>query len=207
MKEKVIKISLLFFLALLFSGIAFLFWQHELVYNLPTPVPVNYQTVSEGTYIDLNGKIPRESNKPVFLHFFNLDCPCSRFNLRHFKSLVNQYGDKINFMVVMMKNEAEYTATEIQQKTGLQIPVLFDTTIAVQCGVYSTPQAVILDRNHKLYYRGNYNKTRYCADKNSNFAQMAIDSLLNKSTRPNFNKLATTAYGCKLPNCSYKYEK
>lgn len=31
--------------------------------------------------------------------------------------------------------------------------------IAISCGVYSTPQAVIIDGNGQLFFRGNYNKT------------------------------------------------
>jgi hypothetical protein len=70
------------------------------------------------------------------------------------------------------------------------------------CGVYSTPQAVIIDRNQKLYFRGNYNKSRYCTDKSSNFGQMAIDSILKNKAEPHMSELATIAYGCQLPNCT-----
>ena len=56
--------------------------------------------------------------------------------------------------------------------------------------------------DHNLYYRGNYNKTRYCTDAESNYAQMAIDSLLKQNNSPSFNALALRAYGCSLPNCT-----
>ena len=78
---------------------------------------------------------------------------------------------------------------------------MFDKSIAVLCGVYSTPQAVLLDTNHKLYYRGNYNKSRYCTDKNSDYARMAIDSLLHHHEPVN-NEYALKAYGCQLPGCT-----
>ncbi|HXL55244.1 MAG TPA: redoxin domain-containing protein [Chitinophagaceae bacterium] len=188
-------------LTLLLGGILALFWHNEWVYNLPTPVPENYSVVNPGEYIDVAAKLRSNSSKPLFLHFFNPDCPCSRFNIPHFKSLVKQYGSETNFAIVIMSNK-KYTAKEIQEKFDLNIPVLFDTAIAASCGVYSTPQAVIIDANHKLYYRGNYNRSRYCTDKKSNYAQMALDSLLENKTSITFNQFALKAYGCQLPKCT-----
>jgi hypothetical protein len=89
----------------------------------------------------------------------------------------------------------------IEQNLSLGVPYLLDASgkTAEKCGVYSTPQAVILTPEHELYYRGNYNRARYCTDKNSNFTQMALDSLLAGNPPPVFNISATRAYGCELP--------
>jgi len=187
-------------LALIFTAIGYIFWQNELVYSLPTPVPENYHSVKQGETIHLDGKLA-SAGKPLFIHFFNPSCPCSRFNLPHFKSLVKKYNDRIAFAIVVMSKEGKATPEEIQDQVDLKIPVCFDQSIAQSCGVYSTPQAVIIDAQGKLYYRGNYNKSRYCTDRNSNFAEMAIDSLLNRSAQPLFNQLALTSYGCVLPEC------
>jgi hypothetical protein len=195
------KLTLLIWLALLSGGVSALFWYNEWKYNLPTPIPCNYHTVSAGTTINLDGKVKTEANKPTFLHFFNPSCPCSRFNMPHFKSLVKKHSHDVNFAIVIMSNK-DFTEKEIQNKYDLDIPVLFDTTIAVNCGVYSTPQAVIINTDQRLFYRGNYNKTRYCSDKKSEFARMALDSLLQGNMITRFNPLATKAYGCKLPNCN-----
>jgi len=196
------KWVVLFCLAGIFSCIVVLFWYKEWMYNLPTPVPANYLSVARGQHIDLAGKLPVEENKPVFLHFFNPDCPCSRFNVQEFKSLVKEYGNKISFAVVVMTKDKDYTVEHIREKFGLVIPVVMDTSLAVTCGVYSTPQAVLLDNHHLLYYRGNYNKSRYCTDKKSNYAQIAIDSLLASVQQPVFNQFALKAYGCSLPICT-----
>jgi hypothetical protein len=188
-------------LAILFSGIAFLFWKHELKYSLPTPLPQHYETVQRGTRINLSDKI-RPDGKPLFLHFYNPGCPCSRFNVPHVASLIKKYSGKISFAVVVMAEDADYTVPEIQDKFGAPIPVLFDTTVAVACGVYSTPQAVLINSDHQLYYRGNYNRSRYCTDKNSNYAQMAIDSLISHTMNPVFAASALKSYGCELPVCT-----
>ncbi len=182
-----------------FGCIAALFWYHEWRYSLPTPVPVQYHQVRTGNHIDIAGKINAPAGKPLFLHFFNPDCPCSRFNMPHFSKLAITYGDEVSFAVVVLTKDKGYTASDIKEKFGLNIPVLFDSSIAAACGVYSTPQAVLLTAGRELYYRGNYNRNRYCTDKKSNYAQSAIDSLLSRKINPVFSNYALTAYGCSLP--------
>jgi hypothetical protein len=201
--KKVIKALVVSWLAIIFFVIALLFWKNEYVYSLPTPVPANYHSVKTGEYINLKGRLS-SVNKPLFIHFFNPSCPCSRFNIPQFKSLVKKYGDKVSFAIVVVNKDRTYSEDEIQDRFDLKIPVLSDTSIAISCGVYSTPQAVILDSGHKLYYRGNYNRSRYCTDKSSDFAQIALDSLLNNSSSPFFSELATKAYGCQIKNCKIK---
>jgi hypothetical protein len=188
-------------LCLVFTGIVALFWYNELIYQLPTPVPDNYKQVKKGQYIPLPGQLIADQEKPVFLHFFNPDCPCSKFNINHFKSLVKEYGQQVNFVIVVVNND-RYSALQIQKKFDIDMPVSFDTALATASGVYSTPQAAILDNTHQLYYRGNYNKSRYCTDKKSNYAQIALEALLQNSSGISFDRYALTAYGCELPQCT-----
>jgi len=195
------KWIVIIWLTLLFSAVGALFWYNDWVYQQPTPVPKNYQAPNTGQLIKLGGPLETLRNKPLFLHFFNPDCPCSRFNIKNFKSLVKQYSSQVNFSVVVMTTKT-YTSKEIQNKFNLNIPVLFDTSIATSCGVYSTPQAVLLDNDHKLYYKGNYNKSRYCTEEKTNYAKIAITGLLNDHAKIVFNQSALQAYGCQLPDCN-----
>lgn len=187
-------------LTLLFSTVAGLFWYNDWVYQLPTPVPLHYTPVLTGSQIDLSDKIHAPTGKPVFLHFYNPDCRCSRFNKSHFRSLVQSYGERVHFVVVVMTDK-KYSKKYIQDKIGLELPVFFDPSIANQCGVYSTPQATILDKDQQLFYRGNYNSSRYCTDEKSAYAKIALDGLLNSNTLPDVDQKALTAYGCTLPLC------
>ena len=190
----------LLWLALLLTGVVAVFWYSEFVYSLPTPMPKSYKDVKKGTVINLNRKLAPDS-KPVLLHFFNPDCPCSRFNMKHFKELVKQYKDQVNFTIVLMTDK-DYTEPEIQDTYKLRIPVVKDSSLAAMCGVYSTPQAVLLNSDHTLYYRGNYNRTRYCTDKKTNYAQIALEGLLKRKPTYAFDKFALKAYGCELPGCT-----
>ncbi|QRR00593.1 DUF6436 domain-containing protein [Dyadobacter sandarakinus] len=187
-------------LVLLFTGIATMFWYYDWIYKLPTPIPENYQPVVTGSTVDLGDQIQSPDGKPVFVHFYNPDCPCSRFNKKHFKSLVQQYGRDVHFVVVVM-SEKTFTPEAIRRKMGVDLPVLFDKSIADRCGVYSTPQAALLDQHSRLYYRGNFNASRYCSDEKTAYAKLALAGLLNSQQRVAFGDLAQRSYGCSLPVC------
>ncbi|GAB3903297.1 hypothetical protein GCM10028803_31490 [Larkinella knui] len=94
-----------------------------------------------------------------------------------------------------------YSVQQIQEKLELNLPVMFDKSIAAVCGVYSTPQAVLLDSKNRLYYRGNYNRSRYCTDERTSYAKRALIGLLNKDANQVIDPLAVRAYGCSLPYC------
>ncbi|WP_426485173.1 peroxiredoxin family protein [Flavobacterium sp. 2] len=194
------KLLLGLWLSLLFAAISVLFWKNEFQYSLPTPIPKDYLAVATGTKIDL--KCCTVDQKPVFIHFFNPECPCSRFNAPHVSELIKKYGDRVNFKIVVINNEKSVSIEEIQKKFDAKIPVYFDREIAKSVGVFSTPQAALIDSSQKLYFRGNYNKTRYCTDSETNYAQQAIESLLRHTNAPSFDALALRAYGCSLPKCT-----
>jgi hypothetical protein len=188
-------------LILLMSFVGCFFWYNEYTYALPTPVPVNYKNIKPGEHISLQKELVFNNNKPVFLHFFNPDCPCSKFNFKQFKTLVKSYQHTVNFAIVL-STAKPYTAQEIQQKFDIDIPVITDSTLAKKCGVYSTPQAVILKNAGELYFRGNYNKSRYCTDPKSDYAKIALDSLLNHKQVGRLDQYVLTAYGCSIENCA-----
>ena len=186
---------------ILLSGVVVsVFWYYEYQYTLPTPKPQHYKDVSSGTKVKLPVTLTSSPGKPVLLHFFNPDCPCSRFNIAHFKSLVKRYKSEVSFAIVLMTTK-HYKQKEIQEEFGLEVPVLTDNSLAVLCGVYSTPQAALIDRNGRLFFRGNYNQSRYCSDKKTEYARLAIQNLLYGKMAWEFSPLAKRAYGCRLPNC------
>ena len=183
-------------------SIGWIFWKTELVYSLPTPIPYKYKEISRGCKISVNESFSFIDNKPILIHFFNPECPCSRFNVPHVLKLIQRYGNKINFAMVVINNKSKYSENDIQKKYGIHIPISFDQSIAERCGVYSTPQAVLIDESNRLYFRGNYNRNRYCTSKESEYVKMAIDSLLTNISNPEFSIQAVKAYGCSLPICT-----
>jgi AhpC/TSA family len=185
-------------LLLLSAAIVFIFWQEELRYSLPTPIPKDYVSVSVNQKIALGiTGLPTES--PLYLHFYNPDCPCSRFNAKHIRDLIHSHGDRVKALIVVPSSHDKKVAHD-EFGEALEIISDDDGTIAKSCGVYSTPQAVIIDRNGKLFYRGNYNRARYCTAQVTNYAEMALLSLINGANPPVFDLLATQSYGCQLPS-------
>lgn len=185
----------------LFCSILFIFWKQEWKYLMPTPVPENYKVILPKTTINLDSIIKLDKTKPIFLHFFSPGCPCSKYNIVHFRYLVEKYKNKVNFYAILFSDNITYTKKDFVAVYGIDISVIIQNggKIAELCGVYATPQAVIIQQNNLLFYRGNYNKSRYCSDKNTNFAEIAIIDLLEGKEPPNFGELATRAYGCELP--------
>jgi len=191
------KILVCSLLGIILSVIIAFFWLQELRYNLPTPLPAKYQVVYTGESIRAPADLKTDPSKPVFLHFFNPDCPCSKFNIKHFKELQKKYESKMDFVIVVISDKI-FTSEQIQKRFDTPVAISFDTSIARACGVYSTPQAALIDRNNHLYYRGNYNKSRYCTDKKTNYAELAIEGLLHNNRQLVFSPEALEAYGCEL---------
>lgn len=185
-----------------------LFWYQEMQYLLSTPVPAAYKIVLPSEVIDYDtALIPKQYTKPKLLHFFNPDCPCSRFNLKHFHSLKKKYAQQIEFFAVVTDQEKVADAKKLLQEKDITIVIDVDERLAKACGIYSTPQAALIQTTNRLYFRGNYNRSRYCTDKNSNFVQMAMDSLLSQKAPPHFGEIATQSYGCSIPGNEDTFER
>jgi peroxiredoxin len=197
--QNLVSLILCFSILLAVSAI---FWQQELRFLLPTPVPAHYDPIAVHEKLQLSQYLESDRlDRPVFLHFFNPGCACSQFNLDHFQRLIREYRGKADIYLVLQSQHPQDTES-FREKYKLDIPVILDNdeAIARLCGVYSTPQAVILDQQGRLYYRGNYNKTRYCTLPGSNYAQIALDSLLARKAPPSLEPAAYVAYGCQLPS-------
>ncbi len=196
------KFALIVILSGIVVSIVGIFWYQELQYLMPTPVPVGYKVVKPEELIQFDSALipqqPSSTAKPKLLHFFNPECPCSRFNLKHFKTLTQEYNKDIDFYVVVDSDEKVEGAKDLIDR---DVTIIVDPNkkLATACGVYSTPQAAVIQTSNRLYFRGNYNRSRYCTNKESNFVQMALDSLVANKLPPMFNELATSSYGCSIP--------
>jgi hypothetical protein len=183
------------FLALCSICVGCVFWKQEMQYRLPTPIPADYSSVTIGTRVNLPSTL--SDGKAWFIHFYSPDCPCSRFNVQHLRSLIGTYSDSVAIAIVISSDQEMARA---KKAFGERVTIITDLngSIAQACGVYSTPQAAIVDHERKLYYRGNYNVSRYCSSRATNFAELSLIALLNKQLPPQFGLLATESYGCSL---------
>jgi hypothetical protein len=181
------------------------FWREDLRYSLPTPKPPALVQVKTGESLPVERWLGATGlwlgGKPVLLHFFNPACPCSRFNLDHVRTLRQTFGDRALFVAVVQAEVEEDELEELDDELedlDFDLPYVVDRkgTIAAEAGVYSTPQAVLVDGRGHLVYRGNYNVSRYCVDPRTEFARLALESVVAKQS---VVLPETDAYGCELP--------
>lgn len=176
------------------------FWQQQLRFMAPTPVPSGHRQVPLGMKVSHRLPALGADGRLRLLHFFNPDCPCSRFNLQHFKSLSRRYAGEVAFFVVQQSDEQEAEAAAAFGELDIKVIEDADGALADICGVYATPQAVILDEAGRIIYRGNYNRARYCSSRNSWFAQQMLDARLGKAPGLLPDTSAFIPYGCNLPS-------
>ena len=204
MKERTRAALTVAITSILLGFIGAVFWWQDLQYSLPTPRPEFLDQVPEGTRVRLNPELRfliTESGQPVLLHFFNPKCPCSRFNLDHLRYLVQNYRGSVQ-VIAVLQGDAREDLLRAFEKLHLGIPAVADQSgaIASSLGVYATPQAVVLDHVGRLFYRGNYNTTRYCTNRQTEFARIALDAVLAGQISPfRSSPLMSVAYGCPLP--------
>ena len=178
------------------------FWAQDAKYSLPTPKPAGLFQPPIGSTVALAPALERIwQDKPaefLFVHTYNPFCPCSRFNLDHVESLVESHHDKVTFVALIQGNPSEKVMTSLRGKLeGMTLIEDRDGRFAAQFGVYSTPQAVILDGRHSIQFRGNYNLSRYCNNPETEFARVALESLLLGKIPPAETN-SNLAYGCAL---------
>lgn len=172
------------------------FWRQDLRYSLPTPRPTDLQQVPVGTVVELPLELRRRLGDaapgPLLLHFYNPDCPCSRFNRDHLQLLQTRYGSRVRIVEIVESAKA--------RDSGLGLPVVLDPdgSLAAHFGVYATPQAVVIDGGRRLHYRGNFNASRFCDTPATQFARQALDSMLDGATAV-CDPRADVAFGCPLP--------
>lgn len=200
MNVKVIVFT--FLMITISSTIGWLFWEQEVKYALPTPIPSNFVDKQLGEKVDLDPHLQIASGRNTLLHFFSNQCPCSRFNMKEFERLAKKHEERIDFYVVIQSDE-DADLDKFREKYELDIPTILDKTglISDICGIYATPQAVILDQESKLFFKGNYNKARFCTRKETRYVDLALEHLVAKRSLPLDLQFSTVqSYGCSLPS-------
>lgn len=192
-----------------FLSIIVIFWHQEWKFGQPATAPVHLIDISMGDKLEAGvlEKLNADSTSRMFVHFYNYDCPCSRFNIKEFQNLVMKYQKDIRFVAILEATnvEDEKALQQFERKYGLGIPTILDrqASIADALGIYSTPQAVLIDKG-RIYYKGNYNAARFCTSKETRFADLALQAMLLGKEAPQLPPIAEMPYGCELPAHGYQ---
>ncbi|MEO5926656.1 MAG: redoxin family protein [Bryobacteraceae bacterium] len=190
--------------AALLGGIGYSFWYADWQYSFPTPRPEGLiqQPIGSRPELPLQVAALTHKDRAVVLNFANPQCACTEFNLEHVRKLQEKFGKTVDFVTIFETNAADENAQEEFQAMHLDMPVVYDQkgVVSEALGVYGTPQAAVLDRNGQIFYRGNFNKSRYCVDESSEYVRLALDALVAGLPAPLMPKEATITYGCPLPH-------
>ena len=177
------------------------FWYQDWRYSLPTPRPAGLSQPALGDPIDVATVLGAPfQGRAIAVHVLDPECPCSRFNRDHLRSLVRRFGDRLQFVALVQGSQDPGALQRSFESWGIPAAVVADPggRRAARLGVYSTPQAVVIDGEARLFFRGNYNSARYCVDKRTEFARIAIEALLAGRALPPLPSEARIAYGCPL---------
>ena len=191
----------------LLTFVGYVFWEQDWKWGLPTPRPSSLRQLPMGAQPELPAAVTarwrRGSGRPLYLHFFNPDCPCSRFSQDHVRDLIRAHRGAVTIIAVIEPEGGTVPARSVARvERDLGVPALLDAdgSLARTLGVYSSPQAVLVTSGGGLYFRGNYNLARYCTDARTAFAQLALESLRGGAAAFHAPRAATVAYGCPLPS-------
>lgn len=187
--------------------VGYTLWQQDWKWGLPTPRPAHLIQPPVGARLALPDTVTARwsasSGRPLFLHFFNPDCPCSRFNQDHVRDLIRARRGQVTIVAVIEPEGSIVSPRAVADaERDLGVPVLLDAdgSLARMVGVYSSPQAVIATAAGALYYRGNYNLARYCTDARTEFTRIALEHVLAGDPTYDAPVQARVAYGCPLPS-------
>ncbi len=181
------------------ATVALAFWRIDLRYALPTPLPPDHVAVEAGAPLRLPTGFVALGPQPTLLHFFNPDCPCSRFNLEQVHELARRFAGRVRVIAVLETQADAQAARERWLEDFEEVWIDADGALAAEVGVYSTPQAALVDAEGRLYWRGNYNVSRYCVTPDTEFARLALERLCDAADAPPPDPRAQVAWGCPLP--------
>jgi len=191
----------------LLTLVGYTLWEQDWKWGLPTPRPAQLRQPPVGAPLDLPAQVTAQwttaTGRPLLLHFFNPDCPCSRFNQDHVRDLIRTHRGRVTIVAVIEPEGGPVQARAVANaERELGVPVLLDAdgSLAKMVGVYSSPQAVVVTAAGALYYRGNYNLARYCTDTQTEFARLALEHVLAGAPKYDAPVQARIAYGCPLPS-------
>ncbi len=184
------------------AGVALCFWFQDLRFSVVRPAPEGWRGPEPGAQVGLApglAAILPESRpaRPLLLHFYNPDCPCSRYQLPKLRDLVGSHGEHFD-LVVLIESRGDHPPRRRPSGFPASTPFLVDPqgNLAAHYGVHTTPQAVLLDADGRLVYRGNYASSRVCVDPRREYVRLALEALIEgRKPVPS----PPGAYGCPLP--------
>lgn len=162
------------------------FWWFEFR-NLQAFQPEQAVLFDSGSLQDSLAQQFGEAAGPVALHFWDPDCPCTRFNTPHVRDLMAAYAEKGMRFVVLTPTAA--LQTRAREEFGPQVEI----RVAGPLDPLSSPAAVLLDGQGQLAYFGPYSTGANCTTGNGDYVELVLNEL---DAGNNPRQINTLAVGC-----------
>ncbi len=188
-------------IGLMLSAVGQIFWDEEFKHYKPRNAESS--TLVPGEFITLAPEFIKLKDKPAFIHFYDNDCLFAKTNIDHLGLFTEDRGGDVDYYLILVG--ASEGIDQLQKK--FNVPDHFkvvsdpDLKISTALGVNTTPQAVILDPDSRLYFKGNYtNQTGLCGPLNigNSAPALALDAREKNLPAPLFPDYQTQEWGCDL---------
>ncbi len=174
-----------------------LLWNQAYRHFLPTDFKSEY---SSGDYIPI-GEFGITTDRTTYLHFFEMGCLYSRVNLRHITTIMKQYQSTCDFYVVV---SGDVSIDDLRDEYAIPNTVRIidmETKALKRLGVFTTPHALIVEANDRLYFQGNYTLNNgLCGPTNieSSAPATALRFITQNKPSPFFPAQQLNNWGCQF---------
>jgi len=159
-------------------------------------------TVPDLTLTDLDGS-PRslralEKGQATVLLFISSLCPISNEYVGRMSELAGDFAGRATIVGINSnRNENAEEARKHAEEFRLGFPVFKDpgSVLADRFGITVTPQAIVLDRHHRLHYRGRIDDSQKVARVTRSDLRLALEAALRDRLAP---VAETKAFGCTI---------
>lgn len=189
-------------LLLWLSTTAYAFWWFQVrplrPFNDPTQARViTFDGLPFARLLDHQGPLaPATTPRTTLLHFWDPDCPCSRFNQVHVRELIEQNRDQDLRIVIVVHTRNRANAERVRRQArgtfGDDVTVWIDTG-ELSASIPSSPAAAIVSASAELAYFGPYSLGAVCLQGQGDFVESVL-ARLEQGQNPRF--LNTMAVGC-----------
>ena len=99
---------------------------------------------NKGTTFELN-----KTNKPVLINFWATWCPPCRMEMPGLQSLYEEYGDKVDFVMINLGETRETIEDFLVENEIYTFPIGYDVndTFGARFGIIGIPTTYIIDKN------------------------------------------------------------
>ena len=198
MHKKLFLSGLIMAVWLMGTGYAFWWFQTRDLrpFDLQAANLIEEQDLTQ-SFNSLIATLPSKLNTSYFLHFWQPDCSCNRFNRSHVNDIAAKYREKDFQLITIVRPHPDYNNQQLinMAKDEFDSIVLIDKSqqFSGKARIPAAPAAAVIDKQGKLAYFGPYSDSTFCGLGGTDFVGR-VANLLVKGEKPSI--INTMVLGC-----------